>query len=375
MKNLTPAPRPELTLAARNPYLGSMRNGGSWSRSVLVRGCTMAAAFAGSLFAAESASIPTGGVTITIAAGTGATRTTSAFSLPMLMRSNAQGAMSGRITGVTSSTISNSAAGWQAGQLSTAQVPHFIRIMSGAATGRSFLISTQVASANTETTVTIDSTENTDLTTLGIVTGSSGDTYQIYAADTLSTLFPPGSGVLGGASAAAADNVLLNLNGIWRTYFFNTATSRWTQFTLGSPDASNVPIRPDAAIQYTRLAATTLTLRIMGEVPRTNRKVPLLNQGVTFLASGWPTDITLSSSQLHLTPGWRSGSIGNADTVLLISSGIWRRYFHDGSNWRQFTLGNPLANSQLVPAGAAMLIDRAAGAGRTTMSQSRPYEF
>lgn len=182
--------------------------------------------------------------------------------------------------------------------------------------------------------------------------------------------------MLAGATPATADNVLLNSDGIWRTYYYSTVSARWTQVALGSPDASNVAIRPDSAVQYSRLAATPLSIRVMGEVPRTNRKVMIANQGVTFLSSGWPVDLTLKNTQLHTTPGWRVADVSaNADTVQILVSGIWRKYYYDGTYWRKIALGTPISDLVTIAGGSAMLINRAAGAGSAILSQTRPLQL
>lgn len=334
---------------------------------------TLSSVLAAASFAADVAySPPVGGMTITIAAGTGTTRATSTFSAPLWMESSISGASTGRISSLTASTITVSGANWTASALSNASVPHFIQITSGTAAGRTLLIST--VTANTSDTLSIDSTESDDLTTLGISTGSSGDTFKIFAADTLSLLLPGDSGVLTGSSAAASDIVYLNIGGSWRSYFYSSTNSRWQQITLGSPNASNVPLAPQGAVQYSRLAATPLTLTITGTVPSTSRQVRIANNGVSFVSSGWPVATTLQSSGFQNIAGWRSSSsASSADIVQLFVSGAWRKYFYDGTNRRQVTLGSPISNSQTVPAGSAYLVIRAAGSGSSVLTQAAPY--
>lgn len=313
-----------------------------------------------------------GGMTITIAAGTGTTRTTSTFSLPLWMEANLTGASTGRIGSVTATTITDTSANWTASEISTAAVPHFIQITSGAASGRAFLIST--ATANTSNTLTIDPTESVDLTTLGIATGSSGDTYKIFAADTLSLLLPGNSGVLAGATPAVSDLVYLNIGGAWRSYYYSSTNNRWQQNFLGSPVASNVPVGPHGAVQYARLAATPLTLTITGTVPTLSRKVQVANNGVTFISSGWPVSTTLQDSGFQNIAGWRSSSsAASADIVQVFVSGAWKKYYYDGTNWRQVFLGSPISNSLVIPAGSAYLVIRAAGSGSSVLTQTPPY--
>ena len=315
-------------------------------------------------------------MTITIAAGTGTTRTVSTISAPLWMESSISGATAGRISSLTSSSITVTGANWTPSALSTAAIPHFLQVTSGAASGRTFLISTATASANTTDTLTIDSTEGVDLSSLGIVTGSSGDTFKIFAADTLSLLLPGDSGVLAGTTAATSDIAYLNVGGIWRSYFYSSANNRWQQVIIGSPNASNVPVGPQGAVMYSRLGATPITLTVTGNVPSGNRQFRVLNNGVTFVSTGWPMATTLQSSGIRDIPGWRTSStVASADTVQVMVNGTWRRYFHDGTNWRQVIIGAPIANTLALPAGSAYLLVRAAGAGSSTLTQSAPYSL
>ena len=317
--------------------------------------------------------VPVGAVAIDIAAGTGSTRTLTAVSVPLLMNSTASGQVTGQITGVTSTTLSNSAAGWTPGQLSTAAIPYVMRMKSGAAAGRTFLVS--ATTANTATTVTVDAADAAaDLTTLSI---TAGDKYEIIAVDTLAILFPASSGVQGGTSAATADNILINKNGVWRTYYYNTTLNRWTQVSLGNPDASNEPVRPDTALLYSRVANSSLSFTVLGTVPSVNRKVPVINSGVTFLANSWPTDVSLLSSGIQSLPGWvASSTASTADKVQLLSGGVYKTYYFDGTNWRQVALGNPIKNGDLPGATACVLFNKLGTAsGTSVLSQSRPYSL
>jgi hypothetical protein len=316
-----------------------------------------------------------GGMTITIAAGTGSARAVTTISAPLWMESSISGASIGRITGVTSSTVTMTGANWTPGGLSNAPVPHFIQITSGAAIGRTFLIST--ASANTSETLTVDASEGVNLTTLGITTGaSSGDTFKIFAADTLSLLLPGDSGVLAGASAAVSDLVYLHIGGTWRSYFYSSVNNRWQQNTFGTPNASNVPLGPQGAVMYSRLAASPLNITVTGTVPMIERKVQVANNGVTFLSSGWPVNTTLQTSGIQNIAGWvSSSSPTSADIVQIMVSGTWRKYYYDGTNWRQVTFGTPLANSQSLPAGSAYLLVRTGGSGSSVLTQAAPYSI
>jgi hypothetical protein len=335
----------------------------------LIRLVGLLAASVTAVFAANT--IPVGGMRITMPAGTGTGRTTSVLSLPLLIESTAGGQRVGRIASVTTNTITVSNAGWTAGQLSVVAAPHFIRITSGSATGRSFLIST--TTQNTSTTLTVDAEENVDLTSLGIVTGASGDTFRIFAADTIGNVFPAPPAVLGGPTAGEADNLQLYVQGAWRTYYYSTTLNRWTRFAPGSPESTHVPIRPDAAVIFSRLANAPLTISVMGVVPSTDRRAAVSGTGVTFSASGWPVNLTLGTSRIHLMPGWRSSAtVSNADTIQLLVSGGWRTYYHDGGNWRRFAPGSPIADGEALPAASGLIISRS-GSAPAVLHQPLPY--
>jgi hypothetical protein len=327
---------------------------------------------------------PFGYVKINITAGTGTAKKTTLVSIPLLEEASITGNATGRITGVTATTISASAAGWTAGELSAPATPHLIEITSGAAKGRMLLIST--ATANTADTVTVSADEATrvgDLTNLGIATGvDNGDTYRIRPVDTLSSFFgtPETTLIQGGTTANAADTITLVANGSSATYYFNTGANppRWSRVALGSPDAATTPIPPYAGVQYARIANTPLEFIVTGKVPSGDREVSIKNSGVTLLAPFWPVNQTLSDLAIENIPNWASGgSAAAADTVVLSTgTGSVNTFFHDGSNWRRVALGSPLANSNLVPVGASIMINKkGSAAGFASYEHAAPYSF
>lgn len=326
---------------------------------------------------------PFGYVKINITAGTGTSKKTSLVSIPLLEEASINGNATGRITGVTATTISASGAAWTAGQLSTAATPHLLEITSGTAKGRMLLIST--AAANTADTVTIAPEEAArvgDLTNLGIAAGlESGDTYRIRPVDTLSSFFgtPESTLVRGGTSANNADTITIVSNGSSGTYFYNTAANppRWSRVALGSPDASNTPIPPYAGVQYARIANTPLEFIVTGKVPSGEREVSIKNSGTTLLSPFWPVGQTLAQLAIQNTPNWGSGASANAaDTLALSSGGSVSTFFYDGSNWRRVALGSPLANSNVVPVGASVLINKKGNAsGFAAYQHAAPYNL
>lgn len=324
---------------------------------------------------------PFGYVKINITAGTGTTKKTTLLSVPLLEEASITGNATGRITGVTGTTISALGAGWAAGQLSTAATPYLLEITSGTAKGRMLLIST--TTANTSDTVTIATEEATrvgDLTNLGITAGAeNGDTYRIRPVDTLSSFFgtPESTLVQGGASANNADTITIVSNGGANTFFYSTTLGRWTRVTLGSPDASNTPIPPYAGVQYARLASTPLNFIVTGKVPSGEREVSIKNSGTTLLAPYWPVTQTLAQLAIQNTPNWGSGaSAGAADTLALSSGGSVSTFFFDGSNWRRVALGSPLADTNAVPVGASIMINKKGNAtGFASYQHAAPYNL
>lgn len=329
---------------------------------------------------------PVGFVTVGITAGTGTAKRNTLFSLPLLETEAIAGQVAGTITAVTANTISNSDAGWTAGELSNPASPYLIQITSGAAEGRMFLIASSAATGgavagtpNTATTVSVSSVDaaQVDLTTLGIVAGT--DTYKIFACDTLSSFFgtPASTGIQGGSAATAADTVVAVINGSSQTYFYKTDSvpARWTRVALGSPDSSNVPLLPYYGITYGRLPATPLSFVVTGGVPTIKRQVAIKNSGPTVLAQYWPADSTLGSIGLQNIAGWQSGaSASSADTVILFAGGTASTYFFDGANWRRVALGSPIADTTPIPVGASLSINKKGTAtGFSNFSQNPPY--
>jgi hypothetical protein len=329
--------------------------------------------------------VPVGYVNVKIAAGTGTAKKVSYVSLPLLDKGfSITGKTQGTITGVTSTTITDSTAGWTAGGLSSPDTPFLIGITSGTATGRIFHIASSASTfgavsgtPNTATAVTISSLDTgsgiTDLAAAGVAVG---DSYEIYACDTLSSALgsPATTGVRSGATVAAADSVVLVVNGTAVSYFHNG--TRWSRVALGTPDASNVPLLPNYGFAYSRLGNTEINLTAIGSVPTTARKLQIKNSGVSLLAQFFPVDSTLQSIALQNTPGWVSNATATlADKVVLVNSaGVSSTYFYNGTGWKRVALGTPAADTTAIPAGSMIFINKLGTTpGYSTLSQALPY--
>lgn len=318
---------------------------------------------------------PVGFVEVATNPGTGGSRALTVLSFPLLTTTNVSGASAGTIDAVTATTITSNSANWVSGELSQAAAPKILRITSGTAVGRTFLIST--SAANSATTLTLAPSETTDLSTLGIVAGTNGDNYKIYDCHTLSSLFgtPASFAFVGNANPDLADNVLLLINGTWNTFYYNTTLNRWTRRSLGSPDATNQVIKPDAAILFNSIGTSSLSLLATGTVPTTSLKNVVNKSGLTFLANNWPTHVSLLSSGIQQIPGWQANAnVNNADQVLLLVNGTWNTYWWNGTNWRKRSLGNPISDTQTISAGAGIILSKTtAAASDSFLTQAPPY--
>ncbi|HWL52861.1 MAG TPA: hypothetical protein VNQ90_10520 [Chthoniobacteraceae bacterium] len=359
------------------PTSNAMKNG--MNRLGTFRSAAIAIVLGMSLSLANAQETPTppvGYVTLHVAAGNGVSKTITALSAPLYGYAEGAGQLTGQITGVSANSLSNSSAGWTPGELSQPATPFVIKLTSGAATGRTFLIST--TTANTATTVTLDAKDVAQgaLTSLGIAVG---DGYEIFPCDTLSSLFgtPETTGVEGGTSATNADSLMIAVNGVYETYYYNTNLNRWAKAMMGNPDATYVPLRPDSGILYSRRAASILELTLSGRVPMTGRTVEVKDHGVTLLSQNWPVDITLLASGIQNIPTWTSApSAAAADQVQIIKKGAPHTYWFNGTSWRKQQMGFPLADGEIIPAGSAVIIDKKGGTTEyRTLHQSTPYDL
>jgi hypothetical protein len=329
---------------------------------------------------------PVGYVNLKISAGSGGVKKLTYLSFPLLDKDPAiTGKTAGTITEVTSTTINDQNAGWAVGALSAPATPYLIGITSGTAAGRIFHIASSAAtagavgaagSANTATQVTIstlDTGSGIDLAAVGV---KVGDSYQIYACDTLGSLLPLSAGILSGASVGVSDSVLVVVNGSANTYWYSSTLARWTKSGVGNPDASNTPILPNMGIAYSRLANTDINLTAIGTVPSIARKVQIKNSGLTLLAVYFPADTTISSLGLQNLSGWvtHATSANTADKIVVVSSGTASTYWYTGSNWKKSGVGSPNSDITVIPVGAMVYVNKVGTfSGYSTFTQVLPY--
>jgi uncharacterized protein (TIGR02597 family) len=320
--------------------------------------------------------VPEGYVALTIQPGNGTVGTFNFICIPLQGNMNATGQLQARLTGVTSNTLSNSSGSWTSGAFAVAGSPFFVKISSGTASGHIFQIT-----GNTATQLTVDN-QGLDLTGLGIVTGASGDKYEIFAGDTLLSAFgTPVEGVVGGTDPnGAVDRVILMNNGVWDTYYYNTASSQWKKGALPF-NQNNTVIRADAGLIFSRVGTAPLSYTFQGRIPNTNLKKPLLTDGFSAVASYFPVAQTLNSLNFQAVQGWKKvGDAGitaaNADKVYLNETGVWDAYHYDGTvlQWRKGAV--PFnQNNKSIPVGAGILINRSGGPANSGADIALPYSL
>lgn len=328
---------------------------------------------------------PVGFTTVTITPGSGTARKQTMLSIPLLdVDSSVAGLSTGTISSVTSNSIIVTNAGWTAGALSQPATPFVVQLTSGSAAGRFFLVASSAATggasggatlANTATNLFISSISLAPVTNnLANAGVSAGDTFKLYACDTLGWFGSPATtGILGGSNAASADNIIVNVNGSLTSYYYNTSTSNWTRSSPPSV-ANNVALLPSYGVRYSRLASNALSFVTTGQVPVISNKVAVKNSGATVLSSYWPITNTLRSLGIQNLPGWVIGSNQTStDNVQVVAAGTVSTYYYNGTNWRKFPLPSSQDNVAIPIGSSVQIIKKGSAAGYSTLSQAVPY--
>lgn len=312
---------------------------------------------------------PVGGMSYSITAGSVGVPVTTAFALPLVDEPAASGATIGRISSVTATSITVTGANWTAGALATAAYPYAIRVTSGSAAGYTFSVT-----ANTSDTLTISGGSPVSL---GVLGGSSGDTFRLIPIDTLNTLF--GSTTFqGGASASQADVITLS-SGSQTSYYYNTTVlpNRWVRTTGPTTDRGNTIIPLGSVISVTR-KSSAMTLRIVGRVPTERFNMVVSNAGSTYTHTGFPTDVTLGSLSMQTAlAGWVSApAAANADILSVVNGAGVTSYFHNGTNWQRTTGPSTNRDSISILSGTPILIfKRGIASGSSLYIRNAPYTF
>lgn len=304
--------------------------------------------------------VPVGLLKVAIAAGTPAAPVTTVFGVALDdATAPSAGIRAGRIESFTATTLTNNAGGWT-GNLANPAAPWAVRITSGASAGKLLDVA-----ANTPTTLTLS---GADLTALGLVAGT--DTFELVAMDTLGTLFGSNT-LLGGTSAATADNVQVRSGASWLVYFYDTNLGCWRRTIGPATNSNNVLIRPGTGVQIVR-RGPALALTFTGRVPATAFRTTINNASSTVIHAGFPTSTSLGALAVQtLLPGWSA-----ADTVSLFNGTAWVSYSFNGTSWQPATGAPANSDALAIPAGALLTIQRpGAAAGTTDLVRLLPYSL
>lgn len=301
---------------------------------------------------------PVGGVTITLVGGN-AKVTTFSPALRMPVGSNFVGKVFGTLTNVTSTTLSDSTAGWSASALSQASTPYFIHILTGTAVGTWWQISTSVSTPNTSTVVTVLNRGGISALTAGV---TAGDSYQIVPADTLGNFFANVIGSIGDINATLADQVQLYNGSSWQTYFYNSSAGGWR---LGALPVSqnNVIIPPDSGVIYTRNHSGDISLLMLGAVATQTEQILVPSTGITIVGNVFPVARTLGSLSLNSLSGFvpYSGSLTACDLVQVYTGTTWQTFNYSSGHWHIGLL--PISQDAFaIPFGAPIVFIRGTAA-------------
>lgn len=308
-----------------------------------------------------------GYVTRTVAAGSIATPTATAFSLTLSRspESTFVGPTAGALTGVGTNTLTDSTATWATNfTTTTAAQPYVVRITSGTGAGRTYRIS---ASTSTQLTVVNNGfTLSSDI--------NVGDTYEILLGETLATMFNVAD-VLGATSSANADNVSLFNGTSWSTFYYNSTAGQWRSGALPT-NRSNEYISPESGFIYTRRGGTPMTILSTGLVPYGAFQTEVSNTTASFLGGIYPTDTTLGALNIQATPGWVSTTAAaTSDKVAIFNGTSWTQFYYNStaSQWRSGVLPTN-RSGEVVLAGTPVLLFRVSpSAGTATLTRNVPY--
>ena len=309
--------------------------------------------FAITSHAQSVSSTPVGYVTQTINAGTGTARLFTTFSLPLYSPS-----ASAVVTSVSDNVVTSNGANF--GDLSQAASPYSLKVVSGTLSGKYFPIET-----NTSTSVTVTG----DLS--GLV---ADDNYEIVEVDTLSSLFgTPSDGVIIGGTKSEADIIwVLTSAGTWSNYYYNSSSNAWVRDARGNPNSDNLALQPDSGILVQRLSNTSSSFVVTGTVPSIQNVASINAAGFSVWAQTFPVDVTLLATGIHNAAEFNSNDL----VYIMTAAGTWATYSYDGTNWRKNARGNPIADTENVASGTAVLVSKATSASsESNVTTSLPYSL
>jgi uncharacterized protein (TIGR02597 family) len=286
---------------------------------------------------------------------------------------------SGKVSAVTSNTLSTTDATWTGGQFAQVGAPFFALLLSGGQTGRIFLITANAASS---VTLEVGTTNLTGDATTPDFSVAAGDRFEIFPGDTLATLLGDGSvnnpvQLQKGTSSFSADTVQI-FNGVrWVSYFFHLTNNCWVNSAAPGTSQNDLVLYPDAGLMIARRGPTT-TIAIPGRAPTTSLLTRIVGGSTSSVAVRFPTDTTLGALNFSGPGTWVSSDIAlSADRVNLFNGVKWVAYYKTvtGSIWKQVAGDDSDQSGKVIPAGSSVLIQKQGSAADSAsfFSQALPY--
>jgi uncharacterized protein (TIGR02597 family) len=324
------------------------------------------------------ATIPEGMITFNIPKGA-----TSYLSLPLTNNLT----YTGVVSAVTSNniTVADSPAPWTAGGLATASAPYFVKFLTGSETGRTLLITSNIGSSLT-LNVTDASSQTVNLTTSGFSV-AAGDTFEVFPADTLASVFGDNSAqnplvLQGSTKVFTADSVSIYNPSLmrWQAFYFNTTSACW-QLNGSTVSANNTILYPFAALAITRrVNEADASFVLTGRVTEVSPLIKTTgNNAVVYNSTGSAADMTLS--QIQFGSNWTTGtSAMTADTVSVWDAALNRfdtYYQTSDSTWRKSGNASTDQSNLVVAAGSAIaVLQRSTVSGEASfLSSAMPYSL
>lgn len=338
--------------------------------SILIAGIALfSLALGRESFAAPTATTPIGNLTYPVVNGA-----ISSFGVPVLDVQK----FTGFATSVTTNVITVTGVTWTASQFVT--TPHFVTIRTGPQAGRTLRVT-----ANTTNTLTVD-VEDTALNASGFVFSANTDSFELYAGDTLGTLFGSTatsgvlpSGVKGGTSTSDADNIYVPSGSSMATYFFNTTLGCWV-LDGSSTNQNGLILYPDDGYLIYRNGADG-NLTMIGRVPSTKQLTKLPGGTTSSVSLRFPASVTLGNLNFGAPGTWITGATDSvADLVSVWNSAgwYWQSYYKDTSNqWIEVGGDGSDQSNVVIPMGASIQIDKrgTATGSASFVGQSLPYSL
>jgi len=238
---------------------------------------------------------------------------------------------SGAISGVGVNTISVSDAMWDTDEFAM----NYIQILSGNAEG---FIATIVSNTSDVLTISEDMS--------GMLTGS--ESFAIRPYNTIADIFGANneSGLDGGSSAGNADNILIQTEAGFDTYYYKDSGliggTGWRSSSSSVTDKAAAIIAPGDGIIIKRSQEADIDLIISGSVFPTNFVNPI-EAGFNWKTTSIPITVTIADFFGPLNEAGLDGgsSAGNADNILILNAqaGFDTYYYKDsgligGTGWR-----------------------------------------